>query len=79
MALLTELGIIELTVTPASLEDMFLREYQGASSMSTTTVAPRAGRHEAPTGSRRGPGVGSLLRLALRRDRVRLSRVGRPR
>ena len=27
---LTELGIEELTVTPASLEDMFLREYQGA-------------------------------------------------
>jgi ABC-2 type transport system ATP-binding protein len=26
---LTELGIEELTVTPASLEDMFLREYQG--------------------------------------------------
>jgi ABC-2 type transport system ATP-binding protein len=30
MAVLTELGIIDLTVTPASLEDMFLREYQGA-------------------------------------------------
>jgi ABC-2 type transport system ATP-binding protein len=30
MALLTNLGIIDLTVTPASLEDMFLREYQGA-------------------------------------------------
>ena len=29
MEQLTELGIIELTVTPASLEDMFLREYQG--------------------------------------------------
>jgi ABC-2 type transport system ATP-binding protein len=28
---LTELGIEELTVTPASLEDMFLREYQGVS------------------------------------------------
>jgi ABC-2 type transport system ATP-binding protein len=28
---LTELGIEELTVTPASLEDLFLREYQGAS------------------------------------------------
>jgi ABC-2 type transport system ATP-binding protein len=27
---LTELGIDELTVAPASLEDMFLREYQGA-------------------------------------------------
>lgn len=27
---LTDLGIQELTVTPASLEDMFLREYQGA-------------------------------------------------
>ena len=25
---LTELGIEELTVTPASLEDLFLREYQ---------------------------------------------------
>jgi ABC-2 type transport system ATP-binding protein len=30
MALLTELGTIDLTVTPASLEDMFLREYRGA-------------------------------------------------
>ena len=41
--------------------------------MSTTTVAPRAGRHEAaPTGSG-WTGVGSLLRLALRRDRIRLS------
>ena len=29
MAQLTDLGIIELTVTPASLEDLFLREYQG--------------------------------------------------
>ncbi|GFG54644.1 ABC transporter ATP-binding protein [Mycolicibacterium agri] len=29
MALLTRLGIIDLTVTPASLEDLFLREYQG--------------------------------------------------
>ena len=29
MAQLTELGIVELTVTPASLEDLFLREYQG--------------------------------------------------
>jgi ABC-2 type transport system ATP-binding protein len=27
---LTELGIVELSVAPASLEDMFLREYQGA-------------------------------------------------
>ncbi|OBI67891.1 ABC transporter ATP-binding protein [Mycolicibacterium fortuitum] len=27
---LTDLGIEDLTVTPASLEDMFLREYQGA-------------------------------------------------
>ena len=30
MAQLTDLGIVDLTVTPASLEDMFLREYQGA-------------------------------------------------
>jgi ABC-2 type transport system ATP-binding protein len=30
MAQLTELGILDLTVTPASLEDLFLREYQGA-------------------------------------------------
>ncbi len=29
-ARLTDLGILDLTVTPASLEDMFLREYQGA-------------------------------------------------
>ena len=41
--------------------------------MSTATVAPSAGRHEAaPTGSG-WTGVGSLVRLALRRDRVRLS------
>jgi ABC-2 type transport system ATP-binding protein len=31
MAVLTDLGIIDLTVTPASLEEMFLREYRGAS------------------------------------------------
>ena len=30
MTQLTELGIVELKVTPASLEDLFLREYQGA-------------------------------------------------
>lgn len=30
MGRLTELGIEELSVSPASLEDMFLREYQGA-------------------------------------------------
>ena len=30
MARLTRLGIVDLTVTPASLEDLFLREYQGA-------------------------------------------------
>ncbi|MGV0849554.1 ATP-binding cassette domain-containing protein [Mycolicibacterium phlei] len=30
MAALSELGILDLTVAPASLEDMFLREYQGA-------------------------------------------------
>ncbi len=29
MGRLTELGIVDLTVTPASLEDLFLREYQG--------------------------------------------------
>ncbi|KUH93520.1 ABC transporter ATP-binding protein [Mycolicibacterium acapulense] len=29
MGILTELGILDLTVTPASLEDMFLREYRG--------------------------------------------------
>ena len=31
MAELTDFGIIDLSVSPASLEDMFLREYQGAS------------------------------------------------
>ncbi|WP_328359636.1 ABC transporter ATP-binding protein [Mycobacterium sp. NBC_00419] len=30
MAGLTRLGIVDLTVAPASLEDLFLREYQGA-------------------------------------------------
>ena len=33
MAQLTDLGIIDLSVSPASLEDMFLREYQGAEPM----------------------------------------------
>jgi ABC-2 type transport system permease protein len=41
--------------------------------MSTATVAPRAGRHEAASTGSVWTGVGSLLRLALRRDRVRLS------
>ncbi len=41
--------------------------------MSTATLAPHPGRHEAmPVGSP-FTGVGSLIRLALRRDRVRLS------
>ena len=79
MGHLTELGIEELTVTPASLEDMFLREYQGASSMTTATVAPRAARHEAaPTGSpmdRRGQpaaaGAAPRPRPAVRVDRRR--------
>ncbi|HTY28116.1 MAG TPA: ABC transporter ATP-binding protein, partial [Mycobacterium sp.] len=30
MAQLNRLGIVDLTVAPASLEDLFLREYQGA-------------------------------------------------
>ena len=41
--------------------------------MTTTTVAPRAGRHEAAQSASPFTGVPSLLRLALRRDRVRLS------
>ena len=41
--------------------------------MSTATVAPRAGRHEAVSTGSGWTGLGSLLRLALRRDRVRLS------
>ena len=49
MAQLTDLGIIDLTVTPASLEDMFLREYQGAGSMSTATAGSARG------GTRRRP------------------------
>ena len=41
--------------------------------MTTATLAPRVGRHEAgPAGSPLS-GVGSLIRLALHRDRVRLS------
>ena len=40
--------------------------------MSTATLAPHPGRHEAmPVGSP-FTGVGNLIRLALRRDRVRL-------
>jgi ABC-2 type transport system permease protein len=41
--------------------------------MSATAVAPHTGRHEAAAATSSLTGVGSLLRLALRRDRVRLS------
>lgn len=41
--------------------------------MTAATVAPRAGRHEAAQSGSPFTGVGSLLGLALRRDRVRLS------
>ena len=41
--------------------------------MTTATVAPHRGRHETMPAASRFTGVGSLIRLALRRDRVRLS------
>ncbi len=41
--------------------------------MSTATLAPQPGRHEAAPRASLFTGVGSLIRLALRRDRVRLS------
>lgn len=41
--------------------------------MSTATAALRAGRHEAATSASPWTGTGDLIRLALRRDRVRLS------
>jgi ABC-2 type transport system permease protein len=41
--------------------------------MTTATIAPPAGRHEATRPGSPFTGVPSLLRLALRRDRVRLS------
>jgi ABC-2 type transport system permease protein len=41
--------------------------------MTTATVAPRAGRHEAAQSGSPFTGVPGLLRLALRRDRIRLS------
>jgi polyether ionophore transport system permease protein len=41
--------------------------------MTTATVAPHAGRHEAAQPGSPFTGVPSLLRLALRRDRIRLS------
>ncbi|MDT7730249.1 MAG: polyether ionophore transport system permease protein, partial [Mycobacterium sp.] len=41
--------------------------------MTTATVAPRAGQHEATQSGSPFTGVPSLVRLALRRDRVRLS------
>lgn len=41
--------------------------------MTTATVVPRTGRHEAAQSGSQLTGVGSLLRLALRRDRVRLT------
>src|SRR5260370_4240347 len=45
----------------------------GSEPMTTATVAPRAGRHEAAQPGSPFTGVPSLLRLALRRDRIRLS------
>jgi ABC-2 type transport system permease protein len=41
--------------------------------MTATVVAPHAGRHEQRSPASAFTGVGSLVRLALRRDRVRLS------
>jgi ABC-2 type transport system permease protein len=41
--------------------------------MTTATIAPHTGRHEAIRAGSPSTGVPSLLRLALRRDRVRLS------
>ena len=41
--------------------------------MTTATVASHRGRHETMPAASRFTGVGSLIRLALRRDRVRLS------
>ena len=41
--------------------------------MTTATIAPHTGRHEATRAGSPSTGVPSLLRLALRRDRVRLS------
>ncbi|WNG91733.1 ABC transporter permease [Mycobacterium sp. ITM-2016-00318] len=41
--------------------------------MTATAVAPHAGRHESPPPASPFTGVGKLIRLALRRDRVRLS------
>lgn len=41
--------------------------------MSTATVVPHTGRHEAAPSGSTLTGAGTLLRLALRRDRVRLS------
>ena len=41
--------------------------------MTSATLAPHAGRHETMTVASPFTGVGSLVRLALRRDRIRLS------
>lgn len=41
--------------------------------MTTTALARRAGRHESPSPASAFTGVGSLIWLALRRDRIRLS------
>jgi ABC-2 type transport system ATP-binding protein len=52
---LTELGIEELTVTPASLEDLFLREYR-EEPMTTATGAPaRRAARKRPSRDRRSP------------------------
>ncbi len=41
--------------------------------MSITTVAVRAGRHEAAPAGSPFTGVGTLISLALHRDRIRLT------
>ncbi|MGE2730263.1 ABC transporter ATP-binding protein [Mycolicibacterium vaccae] len=54
MADLTRRGLEDLTVAPASLEDMFLREYHGVQ----RHQAPGAQRHQAPGAQRhQAPGV----------------------
>ena len=64
MVHLTQLGIADLTVTPASLEDLFLREYRTPATMIATATAPASSSLT---------GTVTLVRFALRRDRIRLA------
>ena len=72
MGRLTRLGIVDLTVTPASLEDLFLREYRGAYPDEGAMTTAAGALNHAPASASPFTGLAALIRFALRRDRTRL-------